>query len=188
MRKSPARYLYPREPLKPFATATRLSYAHRSRTHPPLAHTAERLSGRRSTASRSASAPTNAVCTGGIKTERGSPQAASSKRPVLSVIPLFSATIKVVNTARTAAMCKRDLEVPKVSTHQLDQGNTRQPVMTNAALEREQCYRIAMAQAKCLHRDGVISDSDYHQIDRLMLSRFRPILSGLYPKKPKIFE
>ena len=75
-----------------------------------------------------------------------------------------------------------------MSTHQIEQENTRQPVMTSATLEREQCYRIAMAQAKYLRRDGVISDSDYHQIDRLMLSRFRPILSGLYPKSADISE
>lgn len=75
-----------------------------------------------------------------------------------------------------------------MSTHQPDHGNTRQPVMTSEALEREQCYRIAMAQAKHLRRNGVISDSDYHQINRLMLSRFRPILSGLYPKNADIYE
>lgn len=54
--------------------------------------------------------------------------------------------------------------------------------MTAEQLEHEQNYRIAMALASALFRQGVIDESERRVIDTIMLARFRPIIAGLYPK------
>lgn len=54
--------------------------------------------------------------------------------------------------------------------------------MTADQMEREQNYRVAMALAAELVRDGVIDEAEFGEIDKIMLARFQPILAGLYPK------
>lgn len=58
--------------------------------------------------------------------------------------------------------------------------------MTADRFEREQNYRVAMALAATLLRDGVIDEAEFREIDTIMLARFRPVLSGLYPQNDLI--
>lgn len=47
---------------------------------------------------------------------------------------------------------------------------------------REMKYRIAIALAKEMRRDGLISAEDFTAIDTILLDTFRPVLSGIYPR------
>lgn len=53
--------------------------------------------------------------------------------------------------------------------------------MTQEQMKREMNYRIAMAIARNMLESGVITEEDHAAIDRMMIQKFRPILSGLYP-------
>ena len=53
--------------------------------------------------------------------------------------------------------------------------------MTADQMEREMNYRVAMALANKLTRDGIINEAELQEIDTIMMAKFRPILAGLYP-------
>lgn len=54
--------------------------------------------------------------------------------------------------------------------------------MTYHQLEREMKYRSALTLAKSMLSQGVITEDDYRIIDTIMISKFSPIIAGLYPK------
>lgn len=54
--------------------------------------------------------------------------------------------------------------------------------MTHEQLEHEMNYRAALALAKSILSQGVITEDDYRVINTIMISKFRPLLAGLYPK------
>ena len=56
----------------------------------------------------------------------------------------------------------------------------REDAMTHEQFERENRYRIAMALAQSMLKQGVIDEEDFRKIDAIMLAKFSPILAGLY--------
>jgi hypothetical protein len=54
--------------------------------------------------------------------------------------------------------------------------------LTREQFERERMYRVAMAIAKSMLQQELINAEDYAIIDTIMMQKYRPILSGIYPE------
>lgn len=117
---------------------------------------------------RADSALMSAVTPGGEAT------ATSERTRVISIpVPAAArntqATMKRAGSAATAAIS------PTVSERMV-------AVLTPELFERETRYRVAMAIAKSMLKDGIITAEDYAVIDTIMIEKLQPILSGLYPQ------
>ncbi len=57
---------------------------------------------------------------------------------------------------------------------------TGEPIhMTQEQFEREMNYRVAVSIAENLLIQGLITDREYHEIDTIMIAKYRPIFGGL---------
>ncbi|MCL1882410.1 MAG: hypothetical protein FWF81_01475 [Defluviitaleaceae bacterium] len=56
--------------------------------------------------------------------------------------------------------------------------------MTNGQFERETNYGAAMAIARSMLTKGLINDRDYRKIDTMFRKKYKPLIGGLYTKKP----
>ena len=54
--------------------------------------------------------------------------------------------------------------------------------MTPTQFERERRYRVAMAIAKSMLRQGVIDNEDYETIKQIMIEKYNPFYGGLSPE------
>lgn len=88
--------------------------------------------------------------------------------PAPTVARNTQATMKRAGSVATAAIS------PTVSERTVT-------ALTHELFEREKRYRVAMAVAKNMLKEGLISAADYAVIDTIMIEKFRPILVGLYP-------
>jgi len=57
-------------------------------------------------------------------------------------------------------------------------------VVTNGQFERETNYGAAMAIARSMLTKGLINDRDYRKIDTMFRKKYKPLIGGLYTKKP----
>lgn len=51
--------------------------------------------------------------------------------------------------------------------------------MTKDQFEREMNYRVALALAKSMLRQGIINDADFNTIDTILAEKFRPVFGAL---------
>ncbi len=51
--------------------------------------------------------------------------------------------------------------------------------MNNEQLQREKNYRISLSIAKAMLLNGVITEKEFKQINRLLVSRYKPLIGGL---------
>lgn len=123
---------------------------------------------RQTNKNRAASALTHAARTGGATTAiSGNPMAINISVPAAA--RNTQATMKRAGSAATAATS------PTVSERTMT-------ALTHELFEREKRYRVAMAITKSMLKEGIITAEDYAVIDTIMIEKFRPILSGLYPQ------
>ena len=54
--------------------------------------------------------------------------------------------------------------------------------MTNEQFERELRYRVSMAAANSMLRQGLIDQTEYDGFNRLMVEKHRPLIGGLLLK------
>lgn len=54
--------------------------------------------------------------------------------------------------------------------------------MTNEQFEREIRYRISVAAANSMLRQGLINQAEYDSFNRLMVEKHRPLIGGLLLK------
>lgn len=54
--------------------------------------------------------------------------------------------------------------------------------MTQEQLNREINYYIVLSLAKQMLKTGVIDESDFLFIDKSLMSKYHPIVEGLYPE------
>lgn len=60
----------------------------------------------------------------------------------------------------------------------------RKSRMTNEQFEREMRYRVSMAAANSMLRQGLINQAEYDGFNRLMAEKYRPLIGGLLLKTP----
>ena len=58
----------------------------------------------------------------------------------------------------------------------------RKSSMTNEQFEREMRYRISMAVANSMLRQGLINQAEYNDFNRLMVDKHRPLIGDLLLK------
>ena len=54
--------------------------------------------------------------------------------------------------------------------------------MTNEQFEREMRYRVSMAAANSMLRQGLINQTEYDGFNRLMAEKYRPLIGDLLLK------
>ena len=58
----------------------------------------------------------------------------------------------------------------------------RKSGMTNEQFEREMRYRVSMAAANSMLRQGLINQTEYDGFNRLMGEKYQPLIGGLLLK------
>lgn len=51
--------------------------------------------------------------------------------------------------------------------------------MTHDQFHREKNYRMSISIAKSMLSTGVITEQDYRNIDRLLITRYKPVIGAL---------
>ena len=51
--------------------------------------------------------------------------------------------------------------------------------MSHEQFEREKNYRVALVIAEAMLRQGLITDQEYHEIDTILIEKYRPVFGGL---------
>ena len=55
--------------------------------------------------------------------------------------------------------------------------------MNNEQFDRESRYEAAMAAARAMLKNGILTERDYCKIDTIMRRKYRPIIGSLLPSK-----
>lgn len=58
--------------------------------------------------------------------------------------------------------------------------------MSEQEFQNEHRYQVAIGWVKAMLKSGAISEEEYHQIDTILLEKYRPTLSTLLSGKPLI--
>ena len=51
--------------------------------------------------------------------------------------------------------------------------------MTNEQFERERRYRVAISVAAAMLKQGLVTEDEYHMINKRMIEKYRPFFGGL---------
>lgn len=52
-------------------------------------------------------------------------------------------------------------------------------LMTNEQFEHERRYRVAISVAAMMMKQGLLTEDEYHMIDKRMIEKYRPFFGGL---------
>lgn len=68
----------------------------------------------------------------------------------------------------------------KIQITKLHKVGDRHDVITKEDMRREKLYQTTMHIARKMHRDGMISEAEYHRVDRIFLEKYRPLFGEVF--------